>query len=53
MGLNVTPRIEPEPAAKNRTASMAPQKAELSEQADKRGVVLDTSGNLEVRLAAT
>jgi len=32
---------------------MAPQKAELSESADKGGTVLDTSGTLEVRLATT
>ena len=32
---------------------MAPQNAEVSEQTVKGGVVLDTSGNLEVRLAAT
>jgi putative hemolysin len=32
---------------------MAPQNTQVSAQADKRGVVLDTSGNLEVRLATT
>lgn len=32
---------------------MAPQKAEVSESADKPGEVLDTSGTLEVRLATT